>query len=529
MIALIDNTDSFTYNIAQYLRQLGQDVRVFDARSTTLEQVVALQPTHLVISPGPGHPRDASLSLQAIDHFLGRIPILGICLGHQCLALHQGGRITHARDIRHGKASAIEHDGRGVFQNLESPFQVIRYHSLAVSPDELPESLEISARTEDGEVMALRHRRYHAEGLQFHPESIGTEHGLQMLEQFLNQRPEQRRLPQALRQLLAGSVLSEQEAETVMDEITAGSASPAEIGAFLTALALRGEQVEELTGFARTLRRKASGIPHHLEGPLLDTCGTGGDQRGTFNISTASALVAAGAGVKVAKHGNRSVSSRSGSADVLELLGVNLRPSPEALGTILEETGIAFLFAPSLHRAMGHVAPVRKALGFRTVFNLLGPLANPARATCQLLGTCGPQWVKPMGEALARLGTRRALVVHGEDGLDEITLTGRTFLGEVRDGWVRTGELTPRDLGLPTCRLRDIQATDAAASARIILGILDGQKGPCRDVVLANAGAAIHLAGLAEDLRQGVTLAARAIDSGAARSTLDRLVASSNR
>jgi anthranilate phosphoribosyltransferase len=331
-----------------------------------------------------------------------------------------------------------------------------------------------------------------------------------------------------------GQSLSRQESRAVMTEILAGQCSDAQIAALLVALHMKGETVEEIVGFAEAIR--AAAIPLNLHSTsildasgtgrdaLVDTCGTGGDTSGTFNISTATAFVVAGAGVRVAKHGNRSVTSKCGSADVMEALGLNISLPTERIAACLEQVGIAFLFAPAMHSAMKHVQTARRELHLRTVFNLLGPLTNPARATCQVVGVYSADLVEKLAETLSMLGLHRALVVHGSDGLDEITITGPTRIAEVRDGQVRTYEVTPEEFGLQRATLEDIAGGDAARNAVIIREILAGEKSARRDVVLLNAAAALVAAGRADHLRDAVPIAANAIDSGAAKAKLEAFV-----
>jgi anthranilate phosphoribosyltransferase len=330
------------------------------------------------------------------------------------------------------------------------------------------------------------------------------------------------------------SALSREEAREVMAEILRGGATDAQIGAFLVALHMKGETVEEIVGFAQAIRAAATPLQtedgHALDlsgterDALVDTCGTGGDTSGTFNISTATGLVAAGAGVKVAKHGNRSVTSKCGSADVMEALGVKIDLPPSRVAECLEKTGIAFLYAPALHSAMKYVQPVRRELRLRTVFNLLGPLTNPAHASAQVVGVYSADLVEKLAEALSELGLRRALVVHGHDGLDEITITGPTKIAEVRDGQVRSYEVTPEEFGLQRAPLSEIAGGDAKENADIIRRILDGERSARRDVVILNTAAALVAAGHANKLHDAVPVAAYAIDSGHAKQRLELLV-----
>jgi anthranilate phosphoribosyltransferase len=328
--------------------------------------------------------------------------------------------------------------------------------------------------------------------------------------------------------------LSREEAHAVMTEILTGQCSDAQIAALLVALHMKGETVEEIVGFAEAIRAAAIPLKLHSDSvldasgtgrdALVDTCGTGGDASGTFNISTATAFVVAGAGVRVAKHGNRSVTSKCGSADVMEELGVNINLPPTQIAACLEQVGIAFLFAPAMHSAMKHVQTARRELHLRTVFNLLGPLTNPARATCQVVGVYSADLVEKLAEALSMLGLRRALVVHGSDGLDEITITAATRIAEVRDGQVHSYEVTPEEFGLQRATLDEISGGDAAHNATLIREVLAGKKSARRDIVLLNAAAALVAAGRADHLRNAVPLAAKAIDSGAALVKLQALI-----
>ncbi len=332
--------------------------------------------------------------------------------------------------------------------------------------------------------------------------------------------------------------LSRDEARAVMSQILAGECTDAQIAALLVALHMKGETVEEIVGFAEAIRTAAAPI-HAAENSiidvsgterdaLVDTCGTGGDASGTFNISTATALVVAGAGVRVAKHGNRSVTSKCGSADVVEALGVKLTLPPARVAQCLNEVGIAFLFAPAMHSAMKYVQPARRELRLRTVFNLLGPLTNPAHASAQVVGVYSNDLVEKLAEALRELGLTRALVVHGSDGLDEITITGTTRIAEVRNGNVHTYEVEPEQFGLRRASLNEISGGDVAANAAIILSVLEGQRSPRRDVVLLNAAAALVAAARADSIAEAMPIAVESLDCGAAAAKLAALVEFTN-
>jgi len=332
--------------------------------------------------------------------------------------------------------------------------------------------------------------------------------------------------------------LSREEARAVMSQVLAGKCTDVQIAALLVALHMKGETVEEIVGFAEAIRADAVSLdldPNHTvdvsgteRDALVDTCGTGGDASGTFNISTATALVVAGTGVRVAKHGNRSVTSKCGSADVMEALGVNINLPPDRLSACLNEVGITFLFAPAMHSAMKYVQPARRELRLRTVFNLLGPLTNPAHASAQVVGVYSAGLVEKLAEALSMLGLHRALVVHGLDGLDEITITGPTRIAEVREGTVRTYEITPEEFGMKRGTLDDISGGDSAANATIIRDVLAGKRSPRRDVVLLNAAAALVAAGKVDHLTDALPLASKSINSGAAAEKLQALVEFTN-
>jgi anthranilate phosphoribosyltransferase len=326
----------------------------------------------------------------------------------------------------------------------------------------------------------------------------------------------------AIAKVAAGNSLSQEEAAEAFDLVMSGAATPAQIGALVMGLRARGETVDEIAGAARAMRAKVLTV-RAPEG-AIDTCGTGGDGKGTFNISTCAAFVVAGAGVPVAKHGNRAISSRSGSADVLKELGVNIEASPETISRCITECGLGFMFAPAHHAAMRHVAQVRTELGTRTIFNLLGPLANPAGAKYQIIGVFGKEWVEPIAQVLALLGTIRAWVVHGSDGLDELTTTGISDVAVVDAGKVSTFRISPRNAGLPDARSEDLTGGNAVENAAHIRAVLGGLKGPLRDIVLLNAAAALLVAGKAGTLREGVALASESIDSGKALAVLEALV-----
>ncbi|MCF8057123.1 MAG: anthranilate phosphoribosyltransferase [Desulfocapsa sp.] len=337
-------------------------------------------------------------------------------------------------------------------------------------------------------------------------------------------------IKQAIARVVLEQDLQEAEMVDVMNEIMAGEATPAQIGSFITALRMKSETVDEITGAVRVMREKATPVDSGVDvaggDVLVDTCGTGGDGSGTFNVSTTAAFVVAGAGLPVAKHGNRSVSSSCGSADVLEAAGVSFAISPEQVGECIREVGIGFLFAPALHGAMKHAIGPRKEMGIRTIFNILGPLTNPAGANVQVLGVFAAALTVPIANVLAKLGSKRALVVHGEGNLDELTVTGETLIAELHNGKVTSYSINPEDFGFTKATLDQLKAGETALeSAEQMKAVLGGEKGAKRDMVLLNSGAALMAAGMCDDLKSGIAKAAEIIDSGKALKKLEQLVA----
>jgi len=515
VILLVDNYDSFTFNLYQYLGELGAEVRVVRNDALSVEDALALEPDRIVISPGPGTPDEAGISLELVRR--SPVPLLGVCLGHQALGQAFGGTVVRAPKLMHGKTSEIRHDGRTVFAGLPDVFTATRYHSLVVAPETVPACLEVSAWTDGGVVMGLRHRERPLEGVQFHPESILTTAGKDLLRNFLGLGAKVS-IKRHLAKLARGERLSEEEAAQAMGTIMDGEATPAQIGALLAGMAARGESEDEVVGFARAMRARA--VPLVSQG-AVDTCGTGGDGAGTFNISTVASFVVAACGVPVVKHGNRSASGTCGSADVLEALGIRIDAPVATVQSALDSAGWTFLFAPRFHASTRHAVAPRRELGVRTAFNLLGPLTNPARPQAQVVGVPRAELAPFVARCLQRLGTQRAWVVHGS-GLDELTLAGSTTVAELDGGQVRTFTISPADAGLPPASLETLRGGDPQANAVIAREVLSGVAGPRRDVVLLNAAAALVVAGRAATLREGACQAAAAIDDGRARALLER-------
>jgi anthranilate synthase/phosphoribosyltransferase len=515
MILIIDNYDSFTYNLYQYITQLyGGEVRVFRNDRISTQEVVDMDPECIIISPGPGRPEEAGISVEVVKRCAGSIPILGVCLGHQAIGYAFGGSIKRANRIVHGKTDSIAHDGKGLFRNIPSPVRLTRYHSLALYGDTLPQELEVTASAPDGEIMGVRHRRHTVEGIQFHPESIASEYGKKILQNFLNYIRDPFSIPEVIAHILEGKELSAEVAEAVMDEITSGELTDAQTASFLTAMNSRMPSARELFGLASALNTKKRTI--HIDADSVDTCGTGGDRSGTFNISSMAALIASSCGLHVAKHGNRSVSSSSGSADFYERLGIPVDLTPGEAESLLKQTGFTFLFAPLYHHSMKHVARVRRELGMRTVMNLLGPLVNPADAQFQLIGVYEKELCRRMAEAAILLGRKRVMVVHSFDGLDEISLCAPTTVVEADDrGQVVEYVLQPESLGLGSFSLQELIGGRPEENAGEAMALLRGGGSVAiREAVCLNAGAALYLCGGAKSVEEGLRIARTALLSG---------------
>ena len=467
------------------------------------------------------------MSVEAVRHFAGRAPILGVCLGHQAIGYAFGGTITGAGSILHGKTDSISLDGRGLFRGVPSPSVFTRYHSLVVQRDTLPEGFEVTADSPDGEVMGIRHRDWVVEGVQFHPESIASDMGMRILANFLDYKREPFAFRPLLERVMGGAPLAMEQAAELMDEVTEGRLPAAQLAAILVALGMKGYTAEEIAGCASVLARKKQPLERGAAGgPVVDTCGTGGDGLATFNISSLAALAVAACGVRVAKHGNRGVSSPTGSADLFAALGVDTSLSPAQAAGVLERTGFAFLFAPTYHGAMRHAAPVRAELGIKTVLNLLGPLVNPAGAECQLIGVYDGALCEPMARAARLLGVRRVLVVHGADGLDEVSVTGPTRMVEIGEGdECRESEFDPASCGIAPASLDELAGGDAEHNAALARELLAGG-GPLalRDAVAVNAGAALYVAGAAPDIAAGYRRARTVLEDGTAAAKLQAVV-----
>jgi anthranilate synthase/phosphoribosyltransferase len=531
MVLLIDNYDSFSYNLYQLVGGFTQDIKVIRNDEKTAQEILDMGPSAILLSPGPGKPADAGVCEEVILRCGPTIPILGVCLGHQAICEAFGGTVTYAKELMHGKQSLAEVDtGSALFDGVRSPIPVGRYHSLAAMEDTLPECLKVTARSASGEVMAVEHDTYPIYGLQFHPESILTPDGKAIMQAFLRKAnvkcKERNMIREAIIDLSKKQDLTYATANEVMNEIMGGEASPVQMSAFLTALSLKGETIDEITACAHSMRSHCIRLLNDQD--VLEIVGTGGDRSNSFNISTTSSFVISAAGVPVAKHGNRAASSKSGAADVLEALGANITVPAEKSKELLASLGMCFLFAQNYHIAMKYVAPVRKELGIRTVFNILGPLANPAGASMQLMGVYEEALVAPLAQVMSNLGVKDGMVVFGQDGLDEISMSSPTTVCEVRDKTFTTYEITPEQFGFARCRKEELAGGTPQENADITRAILDGQKGPKRDAVLLNSAAALYIAHVVPGIAEGVALAAKTIDSGKAKKQMERFVAMSN-
>lgn len=530
MILLLDNYDSFTYNIVQSIQRLGtEEVKVIRSKEITIEEIEKLNPSHLVIGPGPGTPDTAGISLGAIKHFAGKIPILGICLGYQAIGQAFGADIVQAKNICHGVVEEMNLDGRGLFRIVGKKGTFTRYHSLAIDKSTLSNDFEITATSQDGEIMGIRHKSLFVEGIQFHPESIASKSGDDIFRAFLNYRRDNLPVATILNTLLDKKDLTEEETALFMENLTDGTLDERVTAAILTAIAAKGPSASELAGCASVLCKKKT--PLNIKGEnLAEIVGTGGDGKGSFNISSLSAIVCASCGQPMAKHGNRAVSSKSGAADFYENIGIKIDNTPEKTAELINKTGFGFLMATIYHGAMRFAAPVRKALGIKTIMNVLGPLSNPANAAYQLLGVYSKSLLKPVAKAAKSLGAKRVLVITSSDGFDEISPCVPTFAYQINeDGKEYEYTINPEKFGLCNIDVDELCGGSGKENAQLGMDILNG-KG--RKAILAavglNAGAVLYISGKARTIKDGYEMALASIESGKALSKLQEIVLESN-
>jgi len=531
MILVIDNYDSFTFNVVQALEcSTKEEIKVVRNDEATIEQLSEMQPASLIISPGPGNPSSAGISIDAIRYFAGKIPILGICLGHQAIGEAFGAKIVQAKFIKHGIVEEIDLDGRGIFRTIGKSGKFTRYHSLVIDENTLSKDFEITARAKDGDIMGIRHKTLPIEGIQFHPESIASQACTQLFKAFLNYRRDNIPVSEYLRQLIdEKKPLSKTQASCFMENLTDGTMDEKAIAAILTSMAALGlPTAEEMTGCAEALLKKKTNFPfkgNDNSKGLAEIVGTGGDCKGSFNISSLSAIVAASCGQEVAKHGNRAVSSKSGSADFFENLGIKIMADPEKTASLVEKTGFGFLMAPVYHSAMRFAAPVRKALGIKTIFNVLGPLLNPAGAEFEVLGVYSESLMAEYARAAKALGAKRVMVIHSRDGFDEISPCETTDVFQINeDGKEYRYEIDPSKFGIYGVDDRELEGGNGADNAKLAMDILNGKgRNAIKAATGLNAGALLYLSGKAKTIKAGYDMAINAITNGSALRKLEEI------
>lgn len=525
MILVIDNYDSFTFNVIQILQTVtDKEIKVVRNDEFTVEQLALMNPEYLIVSPGPGSPYQAGICEEAIKYFAGKIPILGICLGHQAICEAFGARIVQAKFIKHGIVEEIKLDGKGLFRSIGKSAKFTRYHSLVADEQTLSPDFEVTARAADGDIMGVRHKTLPIEGIQFHPESIACEKGKEILSSFINYRRENLNVAEYLNQLIAKKDLTEEQASFFMENVTDGSMDERAMAAILVAMAAKGPSVSEMTGCAKALLKKKKNFPLEKTG-IAEIVGTGGDGKGSFNISSMSALVASSCGQRIAKHGNRAVSSKSGAADFFENLGINIMAQPEQTAKLIEKTNFGFLMAPVYHSAMRFAAPVRKVLGIKTIMNILGPLLNPAGAEYEVLGVYSPALLKDYAKAAKALGAKRVMVVCSRDGYDEISPLVPTDVYQIdENGNENQYVIKPENFGITGCNEDELSGGDGKENARLALEVLNGGgKKTIKAAVGLNTAAVLYLSGKVRTLKDGYKMAIEAIDSGKALKKLEEI------
>ena len=531
MILLIDNYDSFVFNVAQYLQELTEE-EVITVRNDaiTWEQITALQPSRIVLSPGPKHPKDSGICLEILQKTT-TIPVLGICLGHQAFGLVNGAKIKRMEVPLHGKTSTltVTDDNTLLFSGLPKQFQVMRYHSLYVGKEQLPENIRVTALSDDDIIMALEHKEKPIYSIQFHPESFFTEYGKHIIKNFITHtqkvQPSQADhtlerakanevFKAALKKLQENIPLANEDFKEICAVIHTKQYDIVQLGALLVLISEKSLYPESLTAFVRNILAYSTTFAD--ESPMIDLCGTGGDGLKTINISTTVAFIVAAMGVKVAKHGNRSVTSQSGSSDVLGQLGIPLEDNILTQLRHLQQQHLAFFHAPFFHPLVGEVKEVRQRLGIRTVFNVLGPLLHPnTKLKYQLVGLYHEPVQRLYAETLQLLGRKHALVVRGNDGLDEITLCDETKIVEVKDGKILEYTMAPEMFGFKRAFHADIQGGTPEENAAILLRTLKGEEqSPKSDIVILNAMFALYTADFVKHPAEAKPLIEEAIRSG---------------
>lgn len=524
MFLFIDNYDSFTYNLVQAFCMLGETPTVlYNDDPRLLDLAVDPSVEKVCISPGPSHPINSGYCLEFLKRLNPSVPVLGICLGHQILGLHAGSEVLRAPYIMHGKTSDIIHDGRGLFRDLPNPMCVGRYHSLVVKADSEQSNpmFQVTARGPEGEVMALRYHDRPWVGVQFHPESVLTPDGMRMLANFpsaiMPEADADIQMKSVLNTLAEGKDLTSAMAALAFDSLMDGKLPLVQAGSLLMGLRLKGESPIELAQAARAALARAVRI-EGIEGECIDIVGTGGDGRDSFNCSTATALTVAGMGYQVVKHGNRAITSKCGSADVLERLGIPISIPAKEIPETLKKSKFVFLFAPLYHPAFRVIAPIRKDVGIRTIFNLLGPLLNPARPSHILLGVARPELLKLMAETLRVSAVKRAAVVYGAGGYDELTPIGVSQVVFIRNGVMTETSIDPLDYGIEPCCEADLQVSSIEQAEKVLRDFIHGRATRAiQDMVILNVGVALSLLNDGLDMATCMAQAREAVAGSAGR------------
>ncbi len=527
MILVIDNYDSFTYNVVQALQRLsGEEVKVVRSKEITVQEIEEMNPSRLVISPGPGTPSEAGVSIEAIKYFAGKIPILGVCLGHQAIGEAFGAKIVQAKRICHGVVEEIDLDGLGLFRIIGKKASFTRYHSLVIDESTLSGDFEVTARAKDGDIMGVRHKTLMIEGVQFHPESIASQQGDDIFKAFLNYRRENLPVAQILNSIVAKQDLPEEQACLFMENLADGTLDERVTAAVLAALAVKGPAVSEIVGFAQGLLKVKKPLPVEFHNHA-EIVGTGGDGKGSFNISSLSAIICAACGQTVTKHGNRAVSSKSGAADFYENLGLSIMADPAKTCALIQKTGFGFLMATVYHSAMRFAAPVRKILGIKTIMNIMGPLLNPAGAEYEVLGVYSKDLLETYAHSAKKLGAKRVLVVTSEDGYDEISPCAVTHCFQINeDGKEYRYTIDPVKFGITDVDESELYGGTGADNAALAMEVLNGGgRRTIKAAVGLNAGAVLYLSGKAKTIKDGYDMAIESIDSGKALAKLNEIIA----
>ena len=516
MYLLIDNYDSFTYNLADLLTRLGKKVSIFFNDQLSIEAIEKEDYEAIIISPGPSRPENAGNIIEVIKHFHQKLPILGICLGHQAIGAAMDLSVVKCPVIMHGKLDQINCISDPLFIGINKAFNAVRYHSLVIENTAKMGVLKTIAFSEsDHEIMAVKHEQYPVYGLQFHPESYETKIGEKLMTNFFD-------IVDKFHEEMP-DVEAVEAAYQTADHILNMNVTKEVASNHLLAMQKRGENISEISGFAKAMKENALKLSGHYT-KLADTCGTGGDGLHTYNISTCSAFVLAAAGVHIAKHGNRSVSSLCGSADVLEALGAHITLTPNQANAVLSDAGIVFLFAQAFHPKMKNVMPIRRSIDGPTVFNIIGPLSNPAPLTHQIIGVYHPRLMLPMLTSMASLGVKSAAVVHGFGGMDELSLEGENNVIFYKAGKMSYLSFDPINYGFPRISNASLRGGDAAVNAKAMRNALQGQCRAFEEAVILNAGLSLYVFEETETLEEGFEKARTLVKSGAALEALNRFI-----